>query len=230
MRVHYLQHVPFEGLGSIGPWLEAAGHKVTSTRLYEGVRLPEPDDFDLLIILGGPMSVNDVERFPWLRAEKLFIRRVVELKKRVLGICLGAQLIAASLGKAVYPNRYREIGWFPVHSIAGEGPTLFHFPSRLEVLHWHGETFDLPEGAQLLASSEACRNQAFQLSDRVIGLQFHLESTPEWLSSLIDHCADDLTPARYVQTKATLLSEDPQKFRTINDEMAKILSTLCACP
>ena len=119
MRAHYLQHVPFEGLGSIAPWLESAGYQITGTKLYESTTIPNPEQFDLLIIMGGPMSVNDEERFPWLRIEKQFIRQTIESGKAVLGICLGAQLIASAMGESVYPNRRKEIGWFPIEGIEG---------------------------------------------------------------------------------------------------------------
>ncbi len=113
MRAHYLQHVPFEGLGSIEPWLIDAGYTITSTHLFETAEFPEPDDFDLLVVMGGPMSINDEAVYPWLTPEKRFLRQVMETGKPVLGICLGAQLIAGCLGAKIFPNEEKEIGWFP---------------------------------------------------------------------------------------------------------------------
>ena len=113
MRVHYLQHVPFEGIGSMEPFLIDGGHRVSSTRLYLRATLPPIDAFDWLIVMGGPMGVGDEGRYKWLAREKAFIKAVVESGKIVLGICLGAQLIAEALGAAVTKNRCREIGWFP---------------------------------------------------------------------------------------------------------------------
>lgn len=203
MRVHWFQHVPFEGLGAIEPWLAARGAQVSATRFFETpAALPRLAEVDLLIAMGGPMSVNDEDEFPWLAAEKAFLRDAIDAGKAVLGVCLGAQLIAAAGGAAVYPNREREIGWFPVTTTAAAGagrrPSL---PPEFVPFHWHGETFDLPPGAVLLGGNEACANQAFQLGERVIGLQFHLEMTPAGLRDIAHHCRAELSPpARYVQT------------------------------
>jgi GMP synthase-like glutamine amidotransferase len=226
MRAHYLQHVPFEGPGSIAPWLEAAGYQITATKFYESTVLPLPEQIDLLIIMGGPMSVNDEERFPWLRIEKQFIRQVIQSGRAVLGICLGAQLIASALGESVYPNRRKEIGWFPVEGIAVKNKAVFSFPPRVEVFHWHGETFDLPDGAVLLAKSEACRNQAFQVGQAVIGLQFHLETTPESAQAIVTNCRAELLPSKFVQPEAAILDQAPQKYQVINELMAQILRFL----
>ncbi len=113
MKVHVLQHVPFEGLGSIDPWLASRGAEVAYTRFFQNDPLPSPGSMDLLVVMGGPMSVNDEGELAWLAPEKRFVRDAVESGVPVLGICLGAQLIASALGACVYPNRVKEIGWFP---------------------------------------------------------------------------------------------------------------------
>lgn len=226
MRVHYLQHVPFEGLGSIQEWLEEEGCEVTATKLYESSTLPTPADFDLLIILGGPMGVNDEEQYPWLRIEKQLIKKAIDANKAVLGICLGAQLLAASQGESVYPNRRKEIGWFPVEGIPNADDSVYTFPESLEVFHWHGDTFDLPAGAKHIARSEACENQAFQLGDRVIGLQFHLETTEEAAQSIISNCRQELLTSIYVQPEEAILDQSPEKYRQVNKEMEKLLAFL----
>ncbi|WP_297188456.1 gamma-glutamyl-gamma-aminobutyrate hydrolase family protein [uncultured Porticoccus sp.] len=227
MRSHIFQHVPFEGPGSIEPWLRAAGHQITRTPFYsDGTTLPDIPDIDLLIVMGGPMSVNDEQQFPWLVAEKAFIRRTIDAGKPVLGICLGAQLIASAMGARVYPNPTREIGWFPVQGCTAPGPNNFSFPSSVDVFHWHGETFDLPPGATHLASSEVCRLQAFQLGTSVIGLQFHLETTPASAREIVAHCGAELTPGDHVQNAATILSATPEQYRTINHLMGKVLAFL----
>lgn len=223
MQAHYLQHVPFEGLGSIEPWLESAGYSITCSRLFESTGLPDVNDVDLLIVMGGPMSVNDEEEYPWLAKEKEFVRKAIDLGKHVLGICLGAQLIASALSAKVYKNSETEIGWFPVNSVSNSSDSLFSFPDSALVFHWHGETFDLPAGATLLASSAGCVNQAFQLGDSVIGLQFHLETTPESAKELINNCRDELISSKYVQTEGEIVSVSLDSYQSINSLMNTIL-------
>ena len=172
MRLHYLQHVCFEGLGSIGQWAQERQYGTSVTRLYCNDVLPDLDTFDMLIVMGGPMGVGDEKCYPWLKSEKEFLSKVIAADKPVLGVCLGAQLLAEVLGARVYPNAEKEIGWFPVQ-LTEEGRRSGFFqglPSELEVFHWHGETFELPQGASLLASSTACRNQAFAYEKRVFGV------------------------------------------------------------
>ena len=226
MRAHYLQHVPFEGLGSIEAWLRASGYEMTSTRFYESADLPEIHEIDLLIVMGGPMSVNDEQDFPWLALEKRFIRDVIASGKPVLGICLGAQLIASAMGAKVYSNPVKEIGWFPVEAVSLPESATFKFPSSSEVFHWHGETFGLPPGAVRLARSAGCENQAFQIGDSVIGLQFHLESTPESVRDIVAHCRAELLAATYVQTEERILSAPPEAYASINQLMSDVLSFL----
>ena len=226
MRVHYLQHVPFEGLGSIETSLTAAGCQISCTRLYEDATFPDCSEFDLLVVMGGPMSVNDEHEYPWLVPEKQFVRAAVSEGKRLLGICLGAQLIASSLGAPVYASTHKEIGWYPISGTTPSDNSAFRFPRELEVFHWHGETFDLPEDSVLLASSEGCKNQAFQIGTNIIGLQFHLETTPESARDLVAHCGDELVPARYVQTQSEILQAPTARYLAINRLMADLLEYL----
>lgn len=226
MRTHVLQHVPFEGLGSIEPWLTARHARVTWTRFFEDPSLPEAADIDLLIALGGPMSVNDEDLLPWLRAEKRFIARAIALGRPVLGICLGAQLIASALGARVYPGPHKEIGWHPVRGTSAE-PGSFAFPAEFLAFHWHGETFDLPPGAVCLARSRACRHQAFRFGRNVLGLQFHLETTPASADAIITRCRDELIAGgAYVQAEDTLRDAKSQTYATINALMATVLDYL----
>ena len=238
MRAHYLQHVPFEGLGCIESWLHRAGYEVTATRFYDSTELPEPADVDLVVAMGGPMSVNDEEQYPWLAAEKRFIGAAIELGRPVLGVCLGAQLIASACGAKVYPNKVKEIGWLPIQGVAPSGangrdgagdtgaeqPATFRFPPFLEVFHWHGDTFDLPEGAVRLARSNAALNQAFQLGDSVIGMQFHLDTTPDGARALVDHCRAELVPSMYVQAEQRILAAEPAKYGALNGWMDRVLT------
>ena len=197
---------------------------VSVTRFFEEPALPDPGDVDLLVVMGGPMSVNDETGYPWLVVEKEFIRNAIEEDKAVIGICLGAQLIACAMGAAVYPNREKEIGWFPVTAEpVSDVDDRFLFPQELPVFHWHGETFDLPEGAIRLARSDACENQAFQLGRRVIGMQFHLETTPDAARDIVHHCRDELQPSRYVQSGAEILGAEDSNYAAINAWMDKVL-------
>jgi GMP synthase-like glutamine amidotransferase len=227
MRAHYFQHVPFEGLGSVGSWLESRGASVTGTRFFEKHTLPAANDVDLLIVTGGPMSVNDESIHPWLRDEKRFLKEAIAGGKAVLGVCLGAQLIANAMGARVYPNAQKEIGWFPIHSVATPGAkAAFRFPKESVVFHWHGETFDLPAGAIHLARSEACENQAFQLGNNAIGLQFHLETTPQAARDLVTHCRHELVPAKFIQSEEAILSAPADRYTAINALMSDLLSFL----
>ena len=226
MRAHYLQHVPFEGLGSIEAWLRGAGYKITCTRFFESASVPDLDDVDCLVVMGGPMSVNDEEDFPWLVQEKDFIRRAIESGKPVLGVCLGAQLIASACGARVYPNRCKEIGWFSVRATGVDGPACFQFPERFDAFHWNGETFDLPAGAVRLAESAGCENQAFQRGESTIGLQFHPEVTPESVREIIANCRAELESSEYVQTELAMLSAPAEAYRSINRLMDEVLSFL----
>ena len=144
----------------------------------------------------------------------------------VLGICLGAQMIAAAMGGKVYPNKIKEIGWLPVRRVASKSGDVFGFPEKTIVFHWHGETFDLPPGAVRMAESEACANQAFQLGKSVIGLQFHLADYPVSTKSLIDNCRHELIPGPFIQSEETILAPPPTRFLEINGLMANLLSFL----
>jgi len=225
VKVHVLQHVPFEDIGSIAPWLEAHRAHVSYTRFFDDPALPQLNGLDLVIAMGGPMSVNDESTLPWLLSEKRFVRDAVERGIAVLGVCLGAQLIASALGARVYRNSQKEIGWFPIEATLSTTNT-FRFPEKCIVFHWHGETFDLPAGAVRLAKSVVCENQAFQIAQHVIGLQFHLETTPESARALLDNCGDELVPGPYVQTESELRKVPSAAYVEINSLMSEVLAYL----
>lgn len=227
MHIHFLQHVPFEGLASIRGWIERGGHTVGCTRLYAGDGLPRPASVDLLIVMGGPMGVHDVAAYPWLTAEKTFLRAVIDAGQRVLGICLGAQLIADVLGARVYPNGQKEIGWFPVTRAEGVEATPLGrlLPAEFMAFHWHGDTFDLPPGATHLGMSAACRHQAYAVGERILGLQFHLETTPESARELIEHAGDELVDAPTIQSADEMLA-DAARFDDLNRLMFALLDGL----
>jgi GMP synthase-like glutamine amidotransferase len=203
------------------------GFQVSRTRLYLDEPLPPIGNIDWLIIMGGPMGVYDDEEYPWLTAEKHYIGEAIKAGKIVLGICLGAQLIAAAMGARVSRNRHQEIGWFRVNGneAAGSAPLAGVLPNSVEAFHWHSDTFELPPGAVLLASSEACTHQAFCIGKNVIGFQFHLETTPGSAAALIENCGDALVASRFVQTGAEMTAE-PGRFERINHVMAAAIDTI----
>ena len=226
MRIHYLQHVPFEDLANMESWASSRGHAVSKTRLFSGEGLPSPSSFDWLIIMGGPMNIYQEQSFAWLAEEKEFIKKAISGGKIVLGVCLGAQLISSVLGGVVTENRYKEIGWFPVR-LTEEGrasPLFSALPDRFIALHWHGDTFSIPPGASRMAESDACSNQAFVLG-KAIGLQFHLESNQESIKRLIDHCAEEMIPGPYVQMPEDLAAV-PESYDGLRGLMESFLDRI----
>ena len=222
MRVYVLQHVPFEELGNIQPWLVQHNAEIHYCRLYANDPLPDVNETDLLIVLGGPMSVNDESHYPWLVAEKAFLAQAIAAEKPIVGICLGAQLIASSQGARIYSNYAKEIGWFDITAVAAYGDVL-SLPASMHVFHWHGETFELPANAVLLASSVACNNQIFQLGQRVIGLQCHLETTADNARSMVLHCADELTGGSFIQDADTILAASAAHYQQLSQLMTQVL-------
>jgi GMP synthase-like glutamine amidotransferase len=228
MRVHWLQHAEHEGLGCIERWMRDRGHALSATHLYRGETLPDTGDLDWLIVLGGPMNIYEHDRLPWLIPEKMFIRDACVKNKKVLGICLGAQLLADVLGGSVERNPETEIGWFKVslNDEANKSTLFSDFPGSFEAFHWHGDTFTCPPGATPLMSSEACPRQAFSWGEgRVVALQFHLElelaDARRWLQE------DPPPPGRYVQTAAEMLRE-PARFTENTRLMRHLLQRMDA--
>ncbi|MGA2526500.1 MAG: gamma-glutamyl-gamma-aminobutyrate hydrolase family protein [Smithellaceae bacterium] len=229
MRIHYFQHVPFEGLGNIEEWINAKGYSLSSTRFYNKEVPPKLDDIDWLIIMGGPMGAYEENLYPWLAAEKRFIGQAIKQGIKVLGICLGAQLIAAAIGAKVYPNAHKEIGWFPIN-LTKDGKTskLFRgLPAEIIAYHWHGDTFDLPFGAKHLAESTACKNQAFSYKNHVLALQFHLDVRKDNIEEWVQSGAEELIEAPYIQTAGEMLSPD-KRFAVIEKHMGQVLDRFAA--
>jgi GMP synthase (glutamine-hydrolysing) len=191
-----LRHIAFEDLGSLDEILPDLGYSCE----YIDIPLLAPEEIagldiigpDLIVILGGPMSVNDGDRYPWLSAEMELVRQRLEVRRKTLGICLGAQFMASALGADVYPGAARQIGWGKLEisgagAAAGLGP--FGPAGKALALHWHGETFDLPDGATQLAGDRSYADQAFALGDWGIGLQFHVEARyPDLERWFAGHC------------------------------------------
>lgn len=223
MRLHWLQHVPFEGLGTIEDWAEERGFQITCTRLYDDEdELPDVADFDWLIVMGGPMGIFDYNDHPWLTDEKELIELAVDEEKTVIGICLGAQLMADVLGAKVYPGPQKEIGWFPIQRSADASALI---PQELIVFHWHGDTFEIPDDAVALATSKPGINQGFIYKDKVVGLQFHMETTPDSMEAIIEHCSHELIDAPFIQSAQTMRDGLPN-IGTVNTAMKHLLDAL----
>lgn len=227
MRLHCLQHVPFEGPEGIAHWASERGHTFRITRLFRDEPLPAAEGFDWLIVMGGPMSVHDEHLHPWLADEKSLIARCLRERRFVLGVCLGSQLLAECLGARVYRNAVREIGWLPVllHGGLTAGSLLEGLSAELTVLHWHGETYDLPARCLHLAGSEACAVQAFE-HPMALGLQFHLETTRSGVQQLILHCREDIGTGPYEQSVDAILSGETTHGATARGALFQVLDRI----
>jgi GMP synthase-like glutamine amidotransferase len=203
LRFHCLQHVVYETPGYLTGWIDWNGFSLTVTKFFEEFQLPSHDSYDVLLVMGGYMSVNDEEHFPWLKPEKIFIAEAIQRNKKVIGICLGSQLIASALGARVYPNYEKEIGFFPI-AFNTNYQFLKDIPQLAYVFHWHSETFDLPEGAELIACSKGCLNQAFVVKN-ALALQFHLEVNEALIKDFIFHGRDELIDGTYVQKEEEIV-------------------------
>jgi len=191
MKTLVIMHVASEGPGTLGTFLESVSIDIVTARLYAGDRLPDdPRVYDAVISMGGPMNVYDEDAYPFLRDETLFLQKAISSEVPVMGICLGAQMIAKAAGARVIRSPQKEVGWRKVVLTAeGRLDSLFQgLPAVLDVLQWHEDMFEVPEGGELLASSEACPHQAFRYRSAV-GLQFHVEVTEEILSDWFEDSA-----------------------------------------
>jgi GMP synthase-like glutamine amidotransferase len=179
MRTHILQHSDGTPPGAVLQWLRDKGHKHDLRRLDIGHSLPDLSETELIVILGGPMNVDDVKDHPWLRDEKLFLEGAIAAGKSCLGLCLGGQLLAQTLGAKVTKNTHWEVGWHPVQLEGG---------SELTVFQWHQDTFTLPNKAERIATNSITENQGFRFGRNVVGVQFHPEATTEW----VVECAEEV--------------------------------------
>ncbi|MBN1415189.1 MAG: type 1 glutamine amidotransferase [Bacteroidales bacterium] len=227
LKIHCFQHVDFEDPGCIETWIKKTGTFLTYTRFFQNYTIPEPEDYDCLIIMGGPMSVYNDDKYSWLTEEKNAIKKSIEKEKTVIGICLGAQLIADALGAEVYKNPEKELGWFDItlEDDARNNDLFGNDLKTIKTFHWHSETFNLPSGAKRLASSRACENQAFLYKKNVLGLQFHLEVTEICLKAMLENGRNEITEGNYTQSETEILSQQ-NLIRLNNDIMYNILDKL----
>jgi len=205
MKIHFIQHVAFEYPGSLIDWTAEHNHTISFTKIFESIAFPALTGFDMLVIMGGPMGVYEEEKYDWLKKEKPFIKSAIDAKKKVLGICLGAQFIADVLGAKVYPHTLKEIGWWPVEKVNNH-PLVQHLPQQFTTFHWHGDTFTLPEGAIHLFKSKGCEQQGFIYNNHVAGLQFHMEVKPDLLNGMTEHERRSLIPEGFVQSEQDIVA------------------------
>ncbi|MFQ3670414.1 MAG: type 1 glutamine amidotransferase [Verrucomicrobiia bacterium] len=199
MRVAVLQHESFEGPAQIGTWLVRHGHELTCHNLYLGDPLPDLREVDGLLVMGGGMNVYQYRDYPFLEPETALVEKAVAEGKKVIGICLGAQMVAHVLGVTVVQNKELEVGFFPIYFTPEARTVLPALPERAEVFHWHGDTFGLPRECVRLAFSEACAEQGFLYRDQVLALQFHAELGPAEVLALAEHEFAGLKPGPFVQ-------------------------------
>jgi GMP synthase (glutamine-hydrolysing) len=230
MRIRVFQHVPFEGPANIGEWALTHGHSLDVTKLYEDAEPPGPDEYDLLVVMGGPMNIYEYDKHPWLGGEKRAIARAVEAGRAVLGVCLGAQLIADVLGGLVTANEHKEIGWFETGLTreARAADVFKHFPDRFMAYHWHGDTFQIPPGAVHAARTGPCANQAFIYGRKIVGLQFHIETSFDSMNALIENCADEIKPAPFVQDAETMQRQAAEHLPGMRPLLDGLLAALAA--
>jgi GMP synthase-like glutamine amidotransferase len=225
MRIVCFKHVPFEGPAAFSNWAESRGHELKSVEVYRGDSLPSTQDYDMLLVMGGPMNIYQETQYPWLAAEKSAIREAIQAGKFAVGVCLGGQLIADVLGQPVTRGAEVEIGWFPIER-AEDCPAALPLPESLRVYHWHGDTFEIPEGATRLFSSAGCLNQGFLFEERVLGLQCHLETTRESMSALIEACADEISEGRFTQSAEVMQAEPDGTFARMQSVLFALLDQM----
>ena len=222
MRIHFIQHMPFEYPASIADWAAEKNHATTYTKVFEDATFPSTATFDMLVIMGGVMGVYEEDEYAWMPSEKLFIKNTIAAKKKVLGVCLGAQFIAEALGAKVFPHTIKEIGWLPVEKVALH-PLTEKFPQTFTTFHWHGDTFTLPNNAVHLFKTKACAQQGFVYNDHVAGLQFHMEVKEDLLNGMTEHERSELIKADHVQTEDEIKQLTADHINNQQEYMYKFL-------
>ena len=229
MRLHYVQHEPFEEPAEILAWARKKDFVISSTLLFRGEELPSLSSFDWLVIMGGSMGVHDETRYPWLVEEKRFIGAAIDSGKTILGVCLGAQLVGLVLGGAVEKNRHEEIGWFPVTLTEGAATSKIFdgFSQEFMAFHWHADTFAIPKGAARLAESAGCRNQAFECGDgRIVALQFHIEVDRPSVTKMAQHLARKPVNGKYVQYPQDIIAAPDERYSEIRALLHRMLDNM----
>ena len=210
MRILLLQHDPLDGPGALLEWAESRGHSVACCLICQGEPLPPLESFDMLVSLGGPMGAYQEEKHPWLADEKEYLRMALAAGKKILGLCLGCQLLADALGGKAFRHTCKEFGWQPIDPLPS-GAAWFGTTEVFKAFQWHGDTYSLPPGAVQLARNQAAEQQAFFLEapggGKVLGLQFHLEWTERMAREALAEPGVAPPPSPSVQTPEEILSD-----------------------
>lgn len=226
MNALVIKHVDIEGPGLIEVVLKERHIPYQILSLEKYPHLPKPEGFTHIVLLGGPMNVYEEDRYPFLMDEDLFIKEAIQRGKRILGICLGAQLIAKALGATVFRAPRKEIGWYDVSLTAtGSRASLFTgMPDIFPVFQWHEDTFELPRGGKLLATSEYVPNQAFQYAENAYGLQFHLEVTKEMILEWMKDYGKEFQQVQSAPfTRAEILAHTEKNFQKYNERGTRFI-------
>jgi len=228
MKILIITHASFERPGSILNWAKRNNHDVQEVKPYEGEAIPPAKQFDLIVMMGGPQSPLEIDQSPYLADEILMLKDAIHYKKRIVGICLGAQLISEALGAKTERSPNREVGCFALESLdfAKEDPIFGQLPKNIDVMHWHNDMPGMPQDAVLLAKSEGCPRQIYSFGDRIYGFQCHFELTQELVRNMINHCPDDLKDGKYVMTEQELMQVDYAKMNAVMDKVLDYLASL----
>lgn len=226
MRIHCFQFAAHEGPGVIADWARDHDVPIGTSRIFEGAAFPERGSFDMLVVMGGPMNIYQDRDFPYLKQARRFIKGYVTSGGKALGICLGSQFLADALGGRVIQNPLRETGWHPVTFTEEARSLLPCLPVTQDFLHWHGDTFELPNGAIGLGASAACENQGFLFEGRVLALQFHPEMTRAIAAALVGEYADELDGRGFVQTGDEILGRPDTDFENTNALLRRMLDAI----
>jgi GMP synthase (glutamine-hydrolysing) len=227
MKILFVTHASFEQPGSIETWAKRNNHETVEVKPYAGEQLPDVDGYDMLVLMGGPQSPIEIDKAPYLKDEIKLARQALDQKKRIVGVCLGAQLITEALGATTERSPNKEIGMYELELLDGakSDPVFSSFPAKFNVMHWHSDMPGLVDGVELLAKSEGCPRQAFRYGDRVYGFQCHFELTKELVEGMIQHCIGDLQAGKYVMSPEELIALD---YSEINGRMDKVLDYLAS--
>ena len=225
MKMLIITHASFEKPGSILSWALKNNYSVDEVMPYRGQVIPDVSPYDFVVVMGGPQSPLEIDKAPYLVDEIAAIKNAIHQNKRLVGVCLGAQLIGEALGAKTEKSPHREIGCYPLTMLeaAQADPVFKSLPKTIDVMHWHSDMPGIADGAELLAKSEGCPRQIYRYGDRIYGFQCHFELTKELVADMIESCPDDLRTGQYVMTKEQLMNVN---YGEINARMDSVLDYL----